>query len=142
MADIRHSLQISATPEAIYPLVSTAGGFAQWWSEDSTGSDGHAELGFFHRTTIYRLRRVAAQPPQSIEWLCESGKEWTGTRLFFHLEPVKAGTLVRFTHAGWEAETDYFVSCTTVWGELMFRLRAAAEGHGRGALFLANSLAY
>ena len=135
-------LQIAAPPEAIYPLISTPAGFAQWWSQDSMGSEQEAELGFFNRATIYRLRRIAAQPPASIEWLCESGKEWTGTRLFFHLNPVKDGTLARFTHAAWEAETDYFISCTTVWGELMFRLRAAAEGRPRGPLFLASSLGY
>ncbi len=142
MPDIRHSLQISASPEAIYPLVSTASGFEQWWSQDVSASDGLVELGFFHRTTIYRLRRHSAEPPQRIEWLCESGKEWAGTRLLFRLEPVKAGTLARFTHAGWELDTDYYISCTTVWGELMFRLRAAAEGHPQGPLFLSNSLAY
>jgi len=48
---------------------------------------------------------------------------------------------VRFTHAGWESETDYFVSCTTTWGELMFRLKAAAEGKPRSPLFLPASLA-
>ena len=142
MPDIRHMLEIAGVPEAIYPLISTRAGFAQWWSQDSTGSEQEAELGFFNRTTIYRLRRIAAEPPASIEWLCESGKEWTGTRLFFHLTPVKDATVVRFTHAAWEAETDYFVSCTTAWGELLFRLRAAAEGHPRGPLFLASSLGY
>ena len=49
---------------------------------------------------------------------------------------------MRFTHAEWQAETDYFVSCTTVWGELMFRLKAVAEGKPRGPLFLPGSLAY
>jgi hypothetical protein len=50
--------------------------------------------------------------------------------------------LLRFTHADWAADTDYFVSCTTTWGELMFRLKSAAEGKSRGPLFLAASLAY
>jgi hypothetical protein len=58
------------------------------------------------------------------------------------MEAAGAGTLVRFTNADWEAETDYFVSCTTVWGELLFRLKAAAEGKPRGPLFLKDSLAY
>jgi hypothetical protein len=38
MADIRYSLQIAAEPEAIYPLVSTATGFGEWWAEDVTES--------------------------------------------------------------------------------------------------------
>ncbi len=63
------------------------------------------------------------------------------THLIFHLETAGSGTLVRFRHAGWQADTDYFVSCNTVWGELMFRLKAAAEGKPRGPLFLRDSLA-
>ena len=152
MADIRHSLQISAPPTVIYPLVSTAPGFAQWWSqdvsEDVSEAEGLVQLGFFKRNTIYRLRRTGSQPPnridrpERIEWMCESGKEWAGTLLVFHLEAVPTGTLLGFTHAGWESDTPYFISCNTVWGELLFRLKAAAEGHPRGPLFLADSLAY
>ena len=101
------------------------------------------ELGFFNRQTLYRLRLQSNQPPDQVEWLCESGKEWSGTRLVFRLDQKDGNnTLVRFAHAGWASETDYFVSCNTTWGELMFRLKAAAEGKSRGPLFLADSLAY
>jgi len=142
MADIRHAIQISASPEAIYALVATAGGLARWWAEDVSDWDGGAELGFFNRTTVYRLRRLVETPPSRFEWLCETGHEWAGTELQFRMTPAGDGALLRFTHAGWPAETDFFVSCTTVWGELMFRLKAAAEGKPRGPLFQRGGLAY
>ncbi len=70
-------------------------------------------------------------------------EEWNGTRLLFELVEQKAGrTLLRFSHADWKAETDYFVACTTTWGELMFRLKAAAEGRTPGPLFSAAGMAY
>jgi hypothetical protein len=74
--------------------------------------------------------------------VCETGAEWSGTHLVFRLEGRGGGTLVRFTHAGWQSETDYFVSCNTTWGELIFRLKSAAEGKSRGPLFLAADMAY
>ena len=141
MADIRHSLQISAPAESIHRLVSTAEGLGRWWAADVIEAGGAVELGFFQRQTVYRLR-VRTSRPDRVEWLCETGKEWTGTRLRFELSPAAGGTLVRFTHGGWESETDYFVSCNTVWGELMFRLKAAAEGKPRGPLFLRDSMGY
>ena len=141
MADIRHSLQIAASPEAVYPLVATAEGLAQWWAADITEFDGAVELGFFNRATVYRLKPIVEIPSSRLEWLCETGQEWCGTRLLFHLTAAGNGTLLQFTHGEWQAETDYFVSCTTVWGELMFRLKAAAEGKPRGPLFLSGSLA-
>jgi uncharacterized protein YndB with AHSA1/START domain len=142
MADILHSIQISAPADAIYSLISTAQGLAQWWAADVTETGGAVELGFFDRQTVYRLRAQVVQRPSHFEWACETGKEWAGTRLIFKLEPAGKGTLVRFTHAGWQSATDYFVSCTTTWGELMFRLKSAAEGKSRGPLFLPESLAY
>jgi len=142
MADILHSIQTSASPEAVLPLVSTAAGLARWWAADVTERDGAVELGFFQRQTVYRLRPQGRPSAQRTEWLCETGEEWSGTRLVFALEARASGTLVRFTHAGWKSQTDYFVSCTTVWGELMFRLKAEAEGKGRGPLFTRDGMGY
>jgi len=51
-------------------------------------------------------------------------------------------TTPQFGHAGWREETEYFRSCNTTWGELMYRLKAASEGKGRGPLFRAKDLAY
>jgi len=142
MPDIRHSIQIAAPPTTVYPLISTAAGWAQWWAADVKELAGAIEVGFFNRQTVYRLKATTSEPPNRSEWLCETGAEWTGTRLLFRLDASGAGTLLRFTHADWRADTAYFVNCTTTWGELMFRIKAAAEGKPRGPLFLADSLAY
>jgi uncharacterized protein YndB with AHSA1/START domain len=142
MADIRHSIQISAPAAAVYPVVSSEKGWAQWWAADVTESGDVIELGFFNRATVYRLKAQVNRQNAYSEWLCETGKEWEGTRIVFQLEPAANGTLLRFSHAGWKVDTDYFVSCNTTWGELMFRLKAAVEGRARGPLFLPDSMAY
>ncbi len=144
MADIKHAISIAAPTNKIYPLIATGKGFQQWWAEDASDSlpEGKVELGFFKRNTIYRLKPLRLSAPDEAEWLCESGKEWAGTHLIFKLEASSANTLLRFIHAGWEAESDYFVSCTTTWGGLMFRIKAAAEGQKPGPLFLADGMAY
>ncbi len=142
MPDIKHSIQISATPEQVYPLASTAQGFAQWWAADVTQPADTVDLGFFNRATVYRLKLALEQPPGQAEWVCESGDEWSGTRIAFRLEATKSGTQLRFTHGGWRTESDYFLSCNTTWGELMFRLKAAAEGNTPGPLFSRDGMAY
>jgi len=45
-------------------------------------------------------------------------------------------------NAGWKGETDYFVACTTTWGELMYRLKAVAEGKRPGPLFRMAEMTY
>jgi uncharacterized protein YndB with AHSA1/START domain len=144
MPDIRHAISIAAPPEKIYALIATGKGFQQWWAQDVTDGlpDGSVELGFFKRNTQYRLKPVRLAAPSQAEWLCETGKEWSGTHLIFKLEPGGANTLLRFTHADWAADTDYFVSCTTTWGGLLFRIKAVAEGQKPGPLFLAEGMAY
>jgi hypothetical protein len=142
MPDIRHAITIEAPAEQVYPLVSTAAGMGQWWAEDVSDGATGVELGFFNRATVYRLQPGKMSSPHSTEWRCTSGKEWEGTRISFALEPKGWATELRFAHRDWKAETDYFISCNTTWGELMFRLKAAAEGKQPGPLFRKGSLAY
>ena len=143
MPDIRHSIVIDAAAEKIQPLISSASGFSQWWAADARqdGAGGTVDLGFFNRATVYHLEPVAPAAHKA-EWRCTSGKEWNGTRIVFELAPSAGRTVLRFSHAEWQSETDYFVSCNTTWGELMFRLKAAAEGKTPGPLFSSDGMAY
>jgi hypothetical protein len=142
MPDIKHAIRISAKPAQMFPLVATANGFGKWWATDITEAAGAVELGFFDRTTVYRLRLAVDEPPARAEWACDTGDEWNGTRITFQLEASNPGTLLRFTHSGWRAQSDYFVPCNTTWGELMFRLKAAVEGKAPGPLFSAGGMGY
>ena len=82
------------------------------------------------------------KPPSNAEWVCETGDEWSGSHITFRLEDTKTGTLLHFTHGGWRSESAYFISCNTTWGELMYRLKAVAEGKSPGPLFRAADIAY
>jgi len=145
MPTIRHSISIDVSPERIFPFISSGHGFKQWWAADVAEDVPRdiVSLGFFNRTTVYELHPLRIVEPTQAEWACQSGEEWNGTKLLFDLAPQKEGrTLLRFSHADWRAETDYFVSCTTAWGELMFRLKVTAEGKTPGPLFTADAMAY
>jgi hypothetical protein len=143
MADIRHLINIERPPDEVFLLVNSGRGFARWWAEDVFDDTGtEVSLGFFARTTIYHLRREEIVSDSRALWKCDTGKEWEGTRLVFELAPSGKNTVVKFTHQDWQNETEYFRSCNTAWGELMFRLKAAAEGKNRGPLFRAKDLAY
>lgn len=143
MPDIRHLIQVAAPPDALFPLVATADGLTRWWAEDvEQDASGLVKLGFFGRQTVYALRPETMLRPTRASWLCESGQEWTDTHLVFGLKSKAEETVVDFTHANWRAESQYFTVCNTTWGELMYRLKAAAEGKGPGPLFLKDALAY
>ena len=142
MPDIHHRIQIAAGLDTVMSLVATGPGFEQWWAEDVvTEGDGRVSLGFFNRATIYRLRLLEGGADRVL-WRCESGDEWHETELRFNVRSEPDSVLLDFLHAKWRNETPYFTSCNTTWGELMFRLKAAAEGRPRGPLFRRDSLAY
>jgi hypothetical protein len=161
MADIVHGITVCTRPGVVFPLVSTGAGFRRWWARDVRETpDGATELGFCESSTIYRLhptiretnRRVVWQcvyrlrplvrePASRMHWRCETGREWEGTRLVFELEPCGPTTFVHFRHADWPEETRHFVTCNTMWGELLFRLKDSAEGKEPGPLFPKDGLA-
>jgi len=136
------SVSIDALPERVFPLAATPRGLARWWATDVSEREGRADLGFFKGSTTYRLQPVRSVAPDAVEWRCLGEGEWTGTRLVFELTKTDDKTRLRFTHADWKAETDYFIDCTATWGELMYRLKATAEGKSPGPLFSAEGLAY
>jgi hypothetical protein len=144
MHDIKHAILIEDEPSKVYALVSSAEGFRKWWAADviEDAVTKKVELGFFNHATSYQLHPSLLAPPLKAQWLCETGKEWNGTKLLFDLKADNGRTLLHFTHADWEAETEYSISCTTVWGELMFRIKAVAEGKNPGPLFSATGMSY
>lgn len=144
MPDLRHSLTTAAPAASVYELVATPEGLARWWAADvvvHAADPLDVELGFFKRTTVYRLRRTEAKPGTRVVWACTTGREWAGTTLTFDLQGSGEKTALRFDHAGWRAETPYFIDCNTTWGGLLFRLRAAAEGRNPGPLFTLEGFA-
>jgi hypothetical protein len=140
--NIHHRIQVAAGANVVSDLVATGSGFERWWAEDvTTETDGRVSLGFFNRATIYRLRLVK-RSGDLVLWRCESGDEWHDTELRFALLAEGEAVVLDFLHAKWRSETPYFTSCNTTWGELMFRIKAEAEGKPRGPLFRRSATAY
>jgi len=137
MADIRHSISIDALRERVFPLIASGSGFARWWAADviEDYSTGIIEVAFFNRASVYRLKPSGTSTSWTTEWVCQTGQEWTGTRLLFELTETDGKTQLRFTHNAWKAKTDYFISCMKVWEELMLRLKTVAEDGAVGPLF-------
>ena len=115
-------------------------GFAKWWAADVSDAGNTVDLGFFNRNTVYTLQRIGVARPHEVEWLCRTGKEWENTHLLFLVAPNKDQTVLRFTHADWREESEYFLNCNTTWGALMYRLKAAAESGVSRPLFTAEGM--
>ena len=142
MAEILHRILISAPAERVLALIATAEGVREWWTPnvDAKPEKGFVDRFRFEGGSIEFPFRVDEVSPSRFAATCVEGPkvppEWLGTRMEFDLLPGPSGRVdLRFSHSHWKRADEYFAMCNTTWGDLMFRLRDAAEGKGRGPHF-------
>ena len=116
MVDLKHQIDIKASPLQVYAALATPDG-----------------LVFHKRSAVYRMTIVALDPRKQVAWSCQGDNpEWTGTTLTWTITSDGAGSILRFTHGGWKSATDFFAMCNSTWGELMYRMKGYLEGNAPG----------
>jgi uncharacterized protein YndB with AHSA1/START domain len=131
MVDLNHQIRIAAPVAVVYAAVATEAGMRGWWTRDTTLNPtvgGKAEFGFAKRSTVFRMIVEALDSNRRVRMNCSGDQvEWAGTYLEWRVEAVEGGTLLSLRHGDWKAQTDYCISCNTMWGNLMFKLKAYVE---------------
>jgi ribosomal-protein-alanine N-acetyltransferase len=130
LAELRHLVAIDAPVSAVYRALTEQAGLAGWWTtavvaEPRVGSVAEFDFGDRYHN---EMRVAALDRDARVEWHCLDGDdEWIGTSLVFSLQPDDGGTIVRLTHGGWRAETDFFAACNSNWGFYMRSLKSFCE---------------
>ncbi len=136
MADLRHIVSIQAAPEKVYAAVATEAGMRSWWTADTRMDEkagGRAEFGFDKRQVTFRMTIDKLEPGRRVVMRCHGDPpEWNGTMLSWDIIKGDDVTTLVFVHGGWREITDFCSSCNSMWGNLMYRLKDAIEGRGRG----------
>ncbi|MEX2647253.1 MAG: SRPBCC domain-containing protein [Gaiellaceae bacterium] len=117
---IRWRVHLASSPEAVYELLTTDEGRAQFWAESAVERDGAIEFAFVNGTT-WRGRVLSAEPPRryAVEY-------FGGSRAAFELEPDgDGGTDLTLVETGvpeeWEGEN------RAGWVNVLLELKAAAD---------------
>jgi uncharacterized protein YndB with AHSA1/START domain len=136
MPDLLHHIPIEAPPKTVYAALATETGLRGWWTADTVAEEsvgGHAQFGFNQRAITFRMTIEELAPPTRVVWSCHGDPdEWNGTRLIWDISAAGQGSVLRFRHANWRDSSDFFAMCNSTWGELMYRLKAYAEGKNPG----------
>ena len=143
MPDILHQITVKAAPDAVFAAVTTAEGLRSWWTQSSRAEPREGSVsvfGFVGGSVEFHFRVDELADNKRAAWTCVAAPkvpdEWVDTRVTFNLEPTDdGGTVVGFSHTGWESVEGAYAQCNTVWGELMHRLRDYVEGNPRGPYF-------
>jgi uncharacterized protein YndB with AHSA1/START domain len=131
MTDLNHNIPINASPAKVYATIATQTGMQGWWTKDTVMAPkvgGNAEFGFDKRGMVFRMTIDDLKPNQTVRMTCSGDQpEWAETTLEWTIEPTPEGSLLHFVHRGWRGTTPFCSSCNSMWGHLMFRLKACAE---------------
>ncbi|WP_270886914.1 SRPBCC domain-containing protein [Pedococcus sp. 5OH_020] len=117
---IHREIHVDAAPSVVYEVVSTPEHLQEWWPDSADlqpvpGATGAVSFGDASSgdVKVAPLTVVEADPPRrfSFRWVYDEGQVATPTNsllVTFELVPSGAGTLLRFTEAGfhekgWEA---------------------------------------
>ena len=135
MPDIRHRVRIAAPQERVYQDLTTKDGFTRWWTRagGEEGTGGKLEF-FFGEPEPGLIVEVTEQTFSHIVLHCLEGPpEWVGTDLNFRLSPTSdGGTVVLFSHEGWQEPVEFMYHCSTKWASFLFSLKQLLET-GKGA---------
>jgi len=129
--DLHHSVPIAAAPPTVYAALATQSGMQGWWTRDTVmdaRAGGAAQFGFDRRGMVFRMTILDLSPGRSLRMRCAGEQpEWAGTTLEWNIDPTPEGSVLHFVHRDWREMTEFCASCNSMWGQLMFRLKAFAQ---------------
>ena len=131
MPTLHHLVPINAPPEKVFAAIATQTGNRGWWTADSEVDGkigGKAEFGFDKRQMVFRMTIEKLEPNRTLVMSCHGDQpEWAGTTLEWTVAPTPEGSVLTFNHKGWREITPFCTGCNSMWGNLMFRLKAYVE---------------
>jgi uncharacterized protein YndB with AHSA1/START domain len=132
--DFRRTITFTAGPEAVLEALRTSAGIDGWWGSTtgSPGEGGTFEVGFGSDRLI--VMEAVAVGARRVEWKVARAPhtpEWDGTTIVFELEPVGAGTELRFRHHGLTPQLECFDMCHEGWTHYLASLVDYVD-HGAG----------
>ena len=109
---IEHELEIEAAPEVVFEVLTRPEHIQRWWSDQASldcRPGGAGELIWGDRDQVVPFTVVDVDPPRhfSFRWVAPDGEVATDTNsllVTFELQPVAAGTRLKFTESGFHAK--------------------------------------
>ena len=135
MPDIIHRIGNKASPEQIYPLLTTDTGLSTWWTIDTKGAaEAGSIIEFRFGGSGPDFKVIELIPYELVRWQ-HSGvmpKDWMDTDIVFGLDQDGEQTLVHFTHGNWCEASSFMAHCSMKWAVFLLSLKDVVEtGKGK-----------
>jgi len=116
--DFRSTKTFASAPDAVFSALTDIDALTDWWSPAAGGADAGQTLRFLMGDQEVVMRVDEADPTSRVRWsvlVCEPATDWVGTSIIFDLEPIGAGTELRFHHDGLNPGLECFEQCHAGW---------------------------
>ena len=127
--DYAKQIHLSASPQRVFEVLTTAAEFASWWAPASGSATEGSELRItfdgIEDPLVVRVQR--ATHPSTVIWeieACAFLPDWVGTTPAFTLSESDAGGCeLRFRHEGLSPQLECYDMCRTGWDQYLPSLR-------------------
>jgi uncharacterized protein YndB with AHSA1/START domain len=127
---IEHEINVRAPASTVHDAIATRAGLQGWNTSRVTGDGAVGSewiLSYVGGPDF--VWRVDRDDASGVRWTCTRGPGGSvGTTVEFALAPTQDGrTRISLTHGGWPHREGNFTKCNTLWGAMLFQLKAFAE---------------
>jgi uncharacterized protein YndB with AHSA1/START domain len=133
--DFRSTKTFAAAPDSVFSALTDIDALTGWWTPAAGGADAGETLRFLMGDLEVIMRVDEAVRPSQVAWsvlVCEAAPDWVGTSITFDLEPVGAGTELRFHHHGLNPGLECFEMCQAGWARHLSSLVGYVD-RGKGS---------
>lgn len=130
MADIVHTVQMHASPAAVFHALIDRSGSHGWHRETKTKPRMGAltDFRFGDGKVVVKMRVAALEEDARVALQCVEGPaDWVGTSVTFELAPEGDETVVHFGHRNWREATDRMGRSSAMWAHILFALKSLLE---------------
>jgi uncharacterized protein YndB with AHSA1/START domain len=123
--DFRSTKTFGAAADAVFSALTDIDALTAWWTPAGGDAEAGETLRFLMGDQEVVMQVDEADRPSRVRWsvlVCEPASDWVGTSITFDLEPVGAGTELRFHHRGLNPRLDCFDMCQAGWTHFLASL--------------------
>ena len=116
--DFHSTKTLAAATDAVFSALTDIDALTGWWTPAGGGAAAGETLRFLMGDQEVVMRVEEADRQSRVRWsvlVCEAAPDWVGTSITFDLEPVGAGTELRFHHHGLNPGLECFKMCQAGW---------------------------
>lgn len=139
---LRMQFGVEAGQDEVAQRFTGTEAIASWWSDRVQGAadapGDEFRVSFPDAPAPFELE-VGSVGPSHVEWHIAAHPEWwagTTVRLEVGDDPMGGGTLLTFSHGGFDPDSPVIPIVTPVWAQVMLRLKQVVENGAADPFFV------